>query len=299
MSDPTSSRRRGLVLVLAATFLWSLAGLFTRLTPHLDFGAVLCGRAGFGGLFGLLLAARDWRKAKFEARSLVTPLAPLVVLLSATAISSYIVALMTTTVADVMVIYATLPFVAAGLALLALEEWPTRHTMIASGLALVGIVVMVAGGLGEGRLLGQAISFLMTATFAMLVVLQRRFSRLPVAPINALGALVASGFGFVMTKSMAMSLADLGVLFLFGLSTITFGFALFMEGAKYLPASEASLIAMLDVVLGPLWVLIAFGEIPDRATLIGGAFVLGAVLWRLAPELHGEVEPIAPTGPTL
>ena len=56
-----------------------------------------------------------------------------------------------------------------------------------------------------------------------------------------------------------------------------------------------SLIAMLDVVLGPLWVLIAFGEQPDRTTIIGGCFVLAAAIWRLAPELlgrgRGEVTP--------
>ena len=45
-------------------------------------------------------------------------------------------------------------------------------------------------------------------------------------------------------------------------------------------------VAMLDVVLGPLWVLLAFGETPISATLVGGAFVVVAAVWRLAPELR-------------
>ena len=56
MPIQAATRRRGLFLVLAATFLWSLAGLFARLVPHLDYGTVLFGRASFGGACGLALA---------------------------------------------------------------------------------------------------------------------------------------------------------------------------------------------------------------------------------------------------
>jgi hypothetical protein len=42
---------------------------------------------------------------------------------------------------------------------------------------------------------------------------------------------------------------------------------------------------MLDIGMGPLWVLVAFGEIPDLATLISGGFVIVPALLRPAPEL--------------
>ncbi len=105
-----ATRRRGFILVFAATFLWSLGGLFTRLIPQLDFGTVLFWRASFGGAFGLALAFVEWRLGRLDARRLLSPLAPLVVVVAAIAISAYVAALMTTTVADVLVIYATLPF---------------------------------------------------------------------------------------------------------------------------------------------------------------------------------------------
>jgi drug/metabolite transporter (DMT)-like permease len=63
---------------------------------------------------------------------------------------------------------------------------------------------------------------------------------------------------------------------------------LFMEGAKLIPSAEAGLISLLDVVLGPIWVFLAFGENPGLAALIGGAIVLGAALWRMAPEFGRE-----------
>ena len=290
----TAERRRGYAFVMGATVLWSLAGVFARLIPHLDFGTVLFGRAAFGGGCGLVIAFLDWRGARLDPRRLVTPIAPLVIFLSATAISAYVGALMTTTVADVLVIYATLPFVAAGMAYATLGEVPSGRTMIAAGIAMIGIVVMVAGGLGQGRLLGQALSFLMTATFAGLVVVQRGDPELPVSPINAVAALVAAGFGYSVSKHVSVSAFDIGVLFVFGVTTITVAFAMFMEGAKYVPPAEASLLAMMDVVMGPLWVLIAFGEAPDRTTVIGGAFVLAAGVWRLAPELRRRGNGLTP-----
>jgi drug/metabolite transporter (DMT)-like permease len=288
-----------LAYVLAATVLWSLAGLFARLIPQLDFGTVLFYRSMFGGLCGLALVFHYWRRGRLDLRLWVTPLAPLVVLLSATAISAYIAALMTTTVADVLVIYATLPFFAAGMAFAITGERASRRTLIAAGVAMIGIIVMVAGGLGQGRLVGQALSLLMTASFALLVVLQRRDPDLPVGPMNPLAALVAAGFGFAVSKHMPVSAFDIGVLFVFGLTTITIAFAMFMEGAKFVPPAEAALLAMLDVVLGPLWVLIAFGERPAPATVIGGLFVVAAAVWRLAPELRRPSREVVPAGSPL
>ncbi len=286
-----------MVFVLAATVLWSLAGLFARLVPHLDFGTVLFGRATFGGAGGLIYAYVEWRLGRLDARRLLSPLAPLVIFLAATAISTYVAALMTTTVADVLVIYATLPFFAAGMAFVITGERASRRTLIAAGIALAGIVVMVAGGIGQGRIAGQMLSVVMTATFALLVVLQRRDASLPVAPINALAALAAAGFGYAVSNHGPVSPFEIGVLFAFGLTTITLAFAFFMEGAKFVPAAESSLIAMLDVVIGPLWVWLAFGEMPGGTTLIGGAFVVGAAVWRLAPELWGSREVAAPAAP--
>ena len=299
MSDATALRRRGFLLVFVATFLWSLAGLFARMVPELDIGAVLFGRAAIGGGCGVLLALHDWRHARLEARALWTPMAPLIIGLSATAISAYVAAVKTTTIADVLVIYATLPFFAAGLAFLISGERSSKRTMIAASVAMVGIVIMVVDGLGHGRILGQAYSFLMTGTFALLVVLQRRDPGLPVAPINAVAALVAAGFGYTIARDVHFTFYEIVVLGIFGITTITMAFALFMEGAKHVPPAEASLIAMLDVVMGPLWVLIAFGERPDPATLAGGGIVLAAAVWRLAPELRRQTESIAPPAPTL
>jgi drug/metabolite transporter (DMT)-like permease len=57
-----------------------------------------------------------------------------------------------------------------------------------------------------------------------------------------------------------------------------FGLVLFTAGARLIPVAEASLIGMLENVLGPLWVWLALGETPAAATLLGGGVILGALV---------------------
>jgi drug/metabolite transporter (DMT)-like permease len=63
------------------------------------------------------------------------------------------------------------------------------------------------------------------------------------------------------------------------------------RGPKFIPSADAGPLAPVDVVLGPIWVFIAFGENPGLATTLGGAIVLAAAAWRLAPELRRERVP--------
>ncbi len=288
MPGEKSARRRGVLLVLVATVLWSMAGLFARLVAHLDVWTVLGWRALLGSASICVVGLIQWRRGRLEEPFAFGRLSPVVALLAMIAISAYTASVMTTTIADVMIIYATLPFVAAAIGWLVNREKVAPRTLVASGVALVGVAIMVASGLGSGRLLGQALSALMTLSFAGMVVLQRRQPGASMTLVNAIGALGSGLFGFMNSPRPPLDLYDLGVLFVFGLTTIGLAFLLFMEGAKRIPSAEAGLISLLDVVLGPFWVFLAFGENPGAATILGGAIVLAAALWRMAPDLARE-----------
>ena len=56
------------------------------------------------------------------------------------------------------------------------------------------------------------------------------------------------------------------------------GGALLMNGPRYLPAAEVTLITMLEIVVGPLLVWAVLKETPAQASLIGGAVILAAIL---------------------
>ncbi|MEO0494562.1 MAG: hypothetical protein AAF081_14225, partial [Actinomycetota bacterium] len=45
------------------------------------------------------------------------------------------------------------------------------------------------------------------------------------------------------------------------------------------PAPDATLLLMSEIVLGPVWVWWAYEERPTDATLVGGVIILAAVVW--------------------
>jgi drug/metabolite transporter (DMT)-like permease len=210
-----------------------------------------------------------------------------VALLAMIAISAYTASIMTT-IADVMVIYATLPFVAAAIGFLINGECVSQRTLAAWAVAFCGIVIMVASGLGSGRLMGQSLSMLMTLAFAGMIVSQPRQPKGSMIAVNALGALGCRVFGRANAPHEAIGTSDFLILPAFGLTTIGLAFVIFMEGAKFIPSAEAGLISLIDVVLAPIWVFLAFGENPGAAKILGGAIVLAAAVWRIVPDLRGE-----------
>ena len=78
---------------------------------------------------------------------------------------------------------------------------------------------------------------------------------------------------------------DLLLLALFGSGQLGVGLLLFTAGARFIPVAEASLIAVLESVLGPVWVWLAIGERPGASSLIGGGVILLALVAHTAADL--------------
>jgi drug/metabolite transporter (DMT)-like permease len=55
--------------------------------------------------------------------------------------------------------------------------------------------------------------------------------------------------------------------------------------SRTLTAPEIALLALLEVVLGPLWTWLGAGEVPAGTTLLGGAIVLAALAGNEAAAL--------------
>ncbi len=189
----------------------------------------------------------------------------------------FVTAALSTTIAHVAILSACAPFTAAFLGWLLLGERPGRAALVASAVALGGIVLMV-GTRGEGSLAGDLLAVGMAVTFGCLILISRRFPEIPaftaIALSAALYALVALPFA-----DLTLPARDLLLLAGFGLLNQVPGFALFTVGARHLPPTATALLAALDAPLSPLWVWLVFAETPSATTLAGGLVVLSAVLW--------------------
>jgi len=85
---------------------------------------------------------------------------------------------------------------------------------------------------------------------------------------------------------------DLVLLIAIGAVQMALGMGLFAAGARLVPAAEAALITLLEVILGPIWVWLVLSERPDTATLVGGAIIMLAVVVQVSgdPRAQAEVE---------
>jgi drug/metabolite transporter (DMT)-like permease len=282
-------RQIGMLLVLGAALAWSTAGFFTRVVDA-DLWTMLVWRGGLGAVaLFVLMRLRDgpqcWRILK-DAR------APfwITVMLSALAMLVFIAALTLTTVAKVSLIYAAVPFVAAVLAFLILREAPTKAALVASLLAAIGIVIMVAPSFASGsaggfdsNLRGDALALTMTVLMGLITVYLRRHPDLPMVAVGACACLLTALMALPFAAPLDVSAHDILWLSLFGPITSGIGFVLYAKGAQRLAASEAALLGAIETPLGPLWVWLLFHEVPSSATLLGGGIIFATMLvyvWR-------------------
>jgi drug/metabolite transporter (DMT)-like permease len=254
---------------------WSLGGLFTRLIA-VDTGAMLAWRGLFGALgLGLVMLALRERNIWHSLRNMGW-LGWLFVLQSTAGMVCYLTALRHTSVADVAVIYATAPFLAAGLGWVVMRERPTASSIIASLAALGGVALMV--GLGSrGGLTGDLLALGMTWSMASTMVIARNYRDIPIMLTACIASLLTGLLAWPFGAPLAVTGHDLELLALFGVVNFAIGLPLFTYGARLLPAIETALVGAVDAPLAPLWVWLAFRETPSAATLIGGGIVFTAV----------------------
>jgi len=274
----TSQRRTGIALVVAAAVAWSTAPFFTRLL-HLDSWTILFWRGLFGG--GLIAALLVLMQGRAGLRDLLTigKNGWLVVSLSTLGMVSFIPALQLTSVSNVAIIIATGPFVAAVLAWIWLGEAARSRTLLASLVALCGVVIIVGDARAGADILGIGLACLMTLAIAAMTVAVRRHRGTPMvaaaALSNLLGSLVSIPFAHGIS---GVTGTDLFVLAMFGFFQVALGLTLFVLGSRLLPSGRASLIATLETPLMPFWIWLAFQEVPTLRALLGGALVMGAVV---------------------
>jgi drug/metabolite transporter (DMT)-like permease len=287
MARGESERYLGWLLVSLSAVAWSTAGFFTRLIAE-DVWTMLFWRGFFGGLAFLVMVAVHRRGKVVAAYAGLGGMGLVLAVISGLSMITFIGSLMLAPVADVYVIYATVPFVTAGVAWLVLRESVSWSVLAASLVAIIGVVVTLTGSVFGGSLLGQFVAFLMTLTMALMAVILRWKRDIEVMSALGLAAWFAAFIAFWFCDPFDVSGFDLAMLALFGVTQSALGLVLFSLGSRMIPAAEATLLTALDVPLAPLWVWLVFGEEPGPYTMAGGAIVLLAVAGHIWHEMRKE-----------
>jgi drug/metabolite transporter (DMT)-like permease len=278
-----ATHRVGVALVAGSAVAWSTAGFFTRLIA-VDTWTLLFWRGVFGGLFlAAVVVVQEGRHSLRAIRSMGMA-GWWVAGLSTIAMVSYLNALRLTAVADVMIVYATVPFIVAALAWLVMRERASRPTLVASAGAAVGVVVMLGGAPLVGNPWGDVLAFVMTLTYGAVLVVLRRHRHVAMIPAACVSAALVAAVSWPLAAPTAVGSRDFVYLVLFGVAQMGLGLLLLTLGSRLIPAAETALIGTLDTPLSPFWVWLAFGEVPTVPSLVGGTLVLAAVVGHIVAE---------------
>lgn len=284
-ADASSQHRLGLLLVATAALFWSTSGLFVRLIGA-DLMTMLFWRGIFSGSAVMLVyLLMEGKAGLLRLRYLSAPVFA-VAALSALGMITGIGALRHTTVAEALIIYATVPFVTAAFAWAFIGEKPSTRTMVASLVALAGVGFMLKDASLDGSLFGKGLAVLMTLGMAGMTTIMRRHQDVPMLPAMALSAWLCSFVTFWFAAPLAVTAQDFLLIALFGIVQNASGLALYAIWSRKIPAAEATLIAALEVPFTPLWVWLFLGETPAGAVLIGGAIVMLALFGHILTEIR-------------
>ena len=171
------------------------------------------------------------------------------------------------------------PFLAALAGRMVLKETVPTRTWVAISVAFVGIVVMFADSLDAGRLVGNLLALGVSCCFAAQVTMLRKFhASVDMLPQVMVAGLISVGFAFLVSPPFAATGRDLAILAVMGSVQLGIGCLLATAASKHLSATELGLLALLEPIIGPLWVWALMSEAPGAAALTGGVIVLTAVI---------------------
>jgi drug/metabolite transporter (DMT)-like permease len=267
------ARRKGLIAVVLAAVLWSTGGVFIKLLSLSPY-SILGLRALFSAaLFALLFRANV---LKFSWNIL------LVALFNAALVTTYVVSMKLTTAANSIFLQYTAPVYLILLEPLLFRFKLQRINILTVVVCIFGMALFFMGDLEIGDMRGNLLA-LASGVFLAAMMLAQRFN--PPAHHEAAifqgNLLVTLIFLPAVLQGPAPNPTEWAMLAFLGLIQLGLGYALFTYGLKRVPAFESSLLAMLEPILNPVWVLIGYGERPSATALLGGAVIVGMLILRI------------------
>jgi drug/metabolite transporter (DMT)-like permease len=275
----STEHRRAIGLLVVCGLFWSTGGLLIKFVDWHPL-AIWSTRSAIAGavLWGVRRPSlRRISRAEWGAA----------IALAATT-GLFIVSNKLTTAANAILIQYSAPVWIALLGSWFLGERATRLDWITILLVLGGITLFFFEQLTLDHIAGNVVALAAGVAFAFSAMTLRRAALSstvdrPVDPLramflgNLLGAVIGAPFVLMHPLPDAggwLALAGLGIV------QQAAAYLCYAWAIRHATALEAMLIPVIEPILSPLWVAIAFGELPGTWALGGGAIVVGAVVMR-------------------
>jgi DME family drug/metabolite transporter len=257
--------------LLAGAVLWSSGGFFIK---EIDAGAtsITFFRCLFAGLLlAPLIRGQRFPRAGDMAVSIV---------LFALLLGLYVGATKETTAANAIFLQYTAPIYVIAFGPWLLGERLHSREAVPFAVCICGIAVLFIGNQGSGDLTGMLMGAGSGFFYGLFLLWLRRVryaDPIAITFANCMGVAVLFSFALL---SRDVDGEDLALLFVMGAVQFALPYLLFTRGLREVESSEASLLALIEPVLNPVWVALFYGENPSTATIAGGAIILLGLAFR-------------------
>ena len=195
--------------------------------------------------------------------------------------AAYVFAMYTTTVANTNFIITTEIIFLALLGYFFLKEKISSITLISIILGMLGVLLILGSSLSiqtAEQFAGNLVAFIMPISFAVLVMIVRKYPKVDMVPAQFTAGVFAAIIGLVVAGKLSISFHDLTLAFLAGFFQIGFGFILITVGSQTTPAAVVGVLMLTESVFGPLWAWLFIHEVPPISVIFGGGIIICSIL---------------------
>ena len=280
------SKIPGPLLVFMGAFCLSFGGLIVKSFEGASLWQILFWRQFFYILAVSIFLISTYKREIFKAiyKSGIPGLFGGIVL--GLGFSSYVFAMYNTTVANTNFIIQTQVIFLALFGYMFLKEKITTITLVSIILAISGILLILGSTLSPGQMSGNIVAFIMPISFAVLILIVRKYPTVDMIPLQLIAGFIAMIIGYIISSKITVSAHDLLLGFLAGFFQIVFGFILITIGAKNTPSAMVGIIMLTEAVFGPLWAWIFANENPPILVIFGGGIIILAVFLQFFSKLE-------------
>jgi drug/metabolite transporter, DME family len=197
--------------------------------------------------------------------------------------AAYVFSMYTTTVANTNFIITTETIFLAVFGYFALKEKINLITLVSIILGMSGVLIILGSSLSiqsSEQFLGNMVAFIMPISFAVLVIIIRKYPNVDMVPAQFTAGIFAAIIGFLIAGNLSISPHDLFLASLAGFFQIGFGFILITIGSQTTPAAVVGVMMLTESVFGPLWAWLFINEVPPSAVIIGGSIIIFSILFQ-------------------
>jgi len=197
--------------------------------------------------------------------------------------AAYVFSMYTTTVANTNFIITTETIFLAVFGYFFLKEKIDLITFIAIILGMSGVLLIVGSSLSiqtNEQFIGNIVAFIMPISFAILVIVIRKYPNVDMVPAQFIAGVFAAIVGYVIAGKLSISLHDLFLASLAGFFQIGFGFIFITIGSQTTPSAVVGVLMLTEAVFGPLWAWMFINEIPPSSVLLGGGIIIFSILFQ-------------------